>query len=504
MYKTVLNDSKLSLSTISEYEEKVNTFLLRLPVNYIVNPTMSIKDNQGELPMGYLCDIIMQLCRNNSLQYYETISLFMKCHFEISFLYENLNSNQTNNLNMNGNYKNPLKWIDTWKDSEQLELFKYSYGAKLDYISSILYPLVLPIDKSVKDIFPNRECFSIYIMSIILNDTFSYELEDEETKNAREYWELNISLLKDKSIEDKLHWWNLAGSFFGLQKEIGECYLQLDSLHARNSVIENKWLKLFSTGEINLKELAHKKKTLEMQITIKSQNPSFSRSKCLRQTRQELFEEEKVLKKLIQSSAWASIIDPDSFVKFLPRDSMILKEYRLKAEMYFRTAVKLLHPDRRAHLLNGTKLTREQEDELDNLYNEVISIRENKSFTALELISGDYFSVSKLKRIVAKAEMILSAFGIKVTQFKLMVLGKDYDSQIDFLSNEYTLLNVELAKIHAEVQALYSDKEIYQKDNILKDPEAIKAIHNRYKDISAQYTKDITLLKEEYDKLFEE
>jgi hypothetical protein len=504
MYKTMLHDKKLSSSTIAEYEEKVNSYLIQLFPIHISNNRLKLKNGKEELPMDYLSDVIIGLCLDNSLQFFETISLLMKCHFEISLLYENLNRNQTYDMNVNGNYKSPLKWIETWKDSEQLELFKYAYGAKLDYISSILYPLVLPIDNSANDIFPNRECFSIYMMSIILNDTLSYELADEEMKNAVECWKLNISLLKEKSQEEKLQWWHFAGAFFGLQKEIGECYLQLDSLRVRNTVIETKWLKLFSADEVNLKELAHKKKTLEIQITLKSQYPLLSRSRCLRQARQELLNEENELKKLVQNSTWAGIIDPDSFVKYLPNDSQVFKEYRLKAEMYFRIAVKLLHPDRRTHLLNGKILTKEQNDELNLLYHEVISIRQSKSFTALELISGDYFSVSKLKRIVAKAEMIISAFGINISKIKLMVLGEDYDSQIDFLTNEYNLLNVELAQIQAEVQALYSDKDIYQKDNILKDPEAIKVIHKRYNDITAQYTNDIAHLKDEYNKLFED
>ena len=499
----MLNNYNLTTASVFEYKTSVNSYLGQLLKDMKSPPRDKPNDLYKELPLEYLGDVIIQLCRQNSLHLNDALFLFMKCHFEISFIYNYLNKQHYSDLNENESNDYPLKWFVSLNDPEKLESFKYLYGASAETISSIIYPIMSSFLGSQNEILGTKDHFSTYLLSMILNDSISFGLKDEETKYFKECWEMNISLLHGKIPEEKKQWWHLAESFFGLHKEIGDNYLQLDSLKVRNAVIETNWLKSFSTYEVKLKELANMKKLLEIQITIKNQDASLPESKCLQLAKLELLKEEQELKRLINNSTWASCLETDKLIKYLPKDSPVLNEYRLKAEKYFRIAVKLLHPDRRSWLLKDKILMKEQEKELDNLYNEVVSIREKKSLTPMDLVFGDYFSVNQLKRIVSKAETILSAYGIS-PKIKLMILGKDYDSQIDFLTNEYNLLNTELAKIQAEVQILYSDKDAYQKNNILKDPEAIEAIHKRYNDIIEHYSNEIAMLNNELKLVFAE
>ncbi|MCX6170192.1 MAG: hypothetical protein NTX65_12675 [Ignavibacteriales bacterium] len=488
-------------ATTSEFVEIVNPYLLKV-YNQNKQQNGESKVKLADVPLEFLDANIIELCAQNSFQYHSIVILFLKYHFEIDFLLENLYNAASTENKLIKEDSSPLHWIDLWSSKEEIEKYKNTFTANLEVTATALYSLLLSLDKSVKEKFTNNDQFQIYILSLTLNDLFSYSLNEKENIFLKERWELNFSLLKAQSVDIQKQWWHLAASFYAFHKELGDSYLHLDSLKIRSALTEAKWLKQFSYDELMLKELLYKNKLLEVQITLKQQDPTLSEADCLRDAQLELLKEQEEMKKMLQNISFARNLDLDLMITFLPMNSPEIKEYRNEADKYFRLAVKLLHPDRRIYLLNGKKLSQEQENELNTLYKEVISIREKKEFDISELISGDYFSVTRLKRIVSQAQTILSAYGIEVSTIKLMVLGDDINSQLKFLLNEYNLLNIELAQIQAEIHVLYSDQETYQKDHIMRDPEMIEITEKKFANNIEKFKVTQSRLEEELKKLF--
>jgi hypothetical protein len=514
---SIFENSK-ELTMYSSIKQDINLFADSCPSskNLEVNLNTSIKKIFGPISDSWrrendlsiqnyqlspVVESIILFCKENGLSLHETIFICIKFLFEVTFIFNQIKSKNPNKKEKLDN-SNPLNWLENCLEPELIESNKSSFGTHIEYFTRVLFPLLSSTFAECSIKFPNPSSFQIYFLSVVLNDLHLCKCIDTDVKLFEKHWDDNFTILNGMTADEKEKWWRLSSSFYGFQKEIGETYLQLESLRIRNSLIETKWLKTFSGKEMKLKDLLFQKKLLEMQITLKTHDKSLTNAKCLKKAKLELIEEERLLKELMTNSVLASFLDPSEMVRFLPEDSPVFQEYKQKAEVLFRIAVKLLHPDRRIYLLGDIKLNNEQEDELNKLYTEVISIRESGPINPAAFVSGDFYLVNKLKRIISRAEMILSSVGVVIPKIKFMILGDDYESQVDYMMNEYSLLQTELAQLQAESQILYSDKDIYKKDTILKNPESIEVINKRYETMIASCEKESEELNKELKTLF--
>ncbi|MFH1198533.1 MAG: hypothetical protein V1720_22725 [bacterium] len=507
MYQNILYDCtevSASKEMASAFREFVDPLLKQLFKNHNKSDLHEGKNPQGIISADRVLSSMLSFCATHKLPYNKTIFMILKFYFEIYFVTSRRDDISNRLQSIFSLFENRDGWIVSSKDAAQFESHKPAFGMQIETLPIIIYPMLLREYPFIAEIFHDIDKLRIYLLSLYLNDCYLYTITDKEIEFFDSRWLLTYSLLEKESTTNKNHWWDLAGSFYGLHKIMGDSFMQLDSLRLRNSMIETNWLKTFSEYEIEVQDLLFKKKLLEIQITLKHQNSELSFDSCIIKSKMELIEEEEQLKKLKQNSIWANFINPDSIFDFRPPNDPQIQEYRQEAEYYFRHAVKLLHPDRRAFLLDGKELSKEHEDELNKLYNEVISLHENDSLNPVDMISGDYFSSNKLKRIVSQAEMILSLIGVDLPKIKFLILGDTFESQMEFLMNEQRLLNAELAKIHAEIQILYSDNDYYQKDAILHNEDSIKTVKTKYERIIDTYKKEITTLASELEILFKE
>jgi len=164
----------------------------------------------------------------------------------------------------------------------------------------------------------------------------------------------------------------------------------------------------------------------------------------------------------------------------------------------------MLHPDRRQYFLEGKTLSQAHEEALNALYNELMSVRNDTVPDPLAIAKGSYYSVNKLKRIVAHAETTWKLQDIKLPKLRFMIMGNTIEEQIDYLLNEEHLLESELAQLQAEIQLLFADKDNYQKECVVHDPDAIQTVKERFLRTIEECSKEVESLQKEFESLFEE
>jgi len=447
---------------------------------------------------------LISACRASGLNDVKMLIILMKLFIELYLIMDNPKKYFIEDKNTVLPFLEILKQKTQRDYKDAYDKFSKTLGGNLDFLTKLLYDILKKKDDSFSLDFPEVSFFQIYFLSFCLNDCYMYSIKEEEVEIFDTRWSLNFSLLSSSSEEERNIWWDLAGYFYGLHKEIGDNYLQLDSIKFRNSRIETNWLKTFGQLEIESQDLVYQKKLIEMQIAFKHQDSSLLLSQTKEKAEEELLAEQKILESLKSNSSWANTIDVDSFFSFSSGNETVFQQYRQEAEYNFRIAAKLLHPDRRGQLINEMDMTKEKEDELNNLYRELMTIRESPSLNPVDMVSGDYFSVNKIKRIVSQAEMMFNMAGVKLPKLKMLIIGETMEKQLKYLKNEYNLLQTELAQIQASVQLLYSDKEINQKDSILDNPELIEVTTKKYEDIIDSIKQEKETLQKELKELFEE
>jgi hypothetical protein len=506
MYKHVQHDLEI-LKDSSVLQTDLNKFI-RKEISEYSGDFRKYKNGKDplidkSLGLQKIFSELVSACILSGLSDVKMIIILMKLYVELSMIFNNPKQY------LKGDDKIKLPMLDMLENNMQKEnngMFEKSsntLGSSLEFLITLLYRVMTKKNITHSSQFPNIELFRIYLLSFYLNDCYLYSIKDEEVETFEKRWQVNLSLLDSSTEVERNQWWELAGYFYGLHKDIGNSCVQLDSIKVRNSIIETNWLKTFGNCEIEVQDLVYRKKLVEMQIAIKYQEPSLQLDQTLEKAKEELLAEQKILESLKFNSSWANAIDLDSIFAPSAMNDPLIQQYREEAEYYFRIAAKLLHPDRRSQLLKGTELTKEQDDELNKLYRELMTLRESHSLNPLDMLVGDYFSVNKIKRIVAQAEIIFRMLGIKLPKLKLLVIGETMDEQLKFLMNEYNLLQTELAQIQASIQLLFSDKEIYQKSCILNNPESIETVTKKFEDVIESNTRELENLNKELTELFE-
>jgi hypothetical protein len=505
MYKSVIEDLSLfehQGEATAERNNAVNQDIARLIESYFLFHKGGVNGTLEALPARSVFQFLPQNNHFKNGSSAKEVLHSLKLYYDVMFLCYHLSKSGYYPVDHPLDLDSVLAGLRQSENMDTLDQFRSEFGAVIDTVTSEFYAIFSKENEFVVNTFPDKESFRIYVLSLYVNDCFNGSLDDEEIMSFQQRWELHRVLLGSTGVQEREQWWNLAGSFFGLNREIGDSYLHLDSIRIRNSLIESKWLKVFSIYELKLQDIIYQKKLLEVQITLKNQNSSLSLEECYRNAKVELIKEENKIQALRSNSLWAKILDPGLYERMPHNYDQLIREYRQKADYLFRRAAKLLHPDRRPHILEGRELSPGQEAELNELYHELMSTHEGASLSAVDLMVGDVASPHKIINIIAKAELIFLTIGVKISKMQFVILGDTLAAQLEFLVNEYKLLQVELAHLQASIQVLYSDKEIYQKESVLKNPEAIQAVRERYESMLEMYQKDTEVFQKELNNLF--
>ncbi|NUN08622.1 MAG: hypothetical protein HUU54_05540 [Ignavibacteriaceae bacterium] len=503
MYCSILEDySTLFLgdSALSIFKEKLDNELNNL-YNFCINKDLYEAYGVGKIPpYESLFKELLDLASDNHINTHKAIMLCVKIYFETNFICHNNKLSRHHSNNEGG----AINLIDKWKNSENLESYKSAFGVKLEEMALILNHLLRNHNSEFRGMCSDSDKLKVYLHSIYLNDCYAYGLYDEDAICFESYWQKNFSILNNESVSDRDKWWKFSSSYYGLNNDIGNAYTTLDSIKLRNKITYSEWLKHFSQYEIETQNLLYEKKMYEIQITIKNLNSEMTKEECSSKATMELLEEENKLKELQKNAGWADAYDLSIYSHSPINYKRVLQEYRQKMDYYYRLAVKLLHPDRRDLLLKGKALSEEQEKELDDLYKEIVTIREQSSSHSFDIISGNFMSINKFIRIISRAESIFYTIGIVLPKLKYLIQGDSYEAQIEYLMTEEMLLLSDLANIEAETQIQYSDQEYYQKESILQSPKSIERVKLKYQSIIDDYKKEISALREELEYLFKE
>jgi hypothetical protein len=456
----------------------------------------------------HLKDILakaQKLGQDGNITDLHVLFLVIKMYYEMNLLQQNAEKSKSISLfDRNGWIENGQDLVCSYGDNEKIETNKIAFKLKLDALSAFLFPFFCDYKFLFRYTQVDKNKFQIIILSMVINGCIHLGIEDEELKYFFNFWDTILVLLSEQGPDLQQQWWRLSSSYYGSHADIGESYSSLDSIKVRNSMIQAEWLKCFSKEEIDVQELVFRKKIAELQIVSKNQHPEWTKEECIRQAKGDMLDEKQKLQDLKTNSKWAEVLDYKKMIENVPPNDPRMQSYQHEAEQLFRIAAKLLHPDRRQYILNGKTLSQEHEEELDNLYNELISVRDDKTCEPFAIARGEFYSMNKLKRIVARAETTYLLQDIKLPKLRFAIMGMTVEEQIDFLLNEEHLLNLELAQIQAEIQLLYEDKDSYQKDCVVKDPQSIQVVKERFMKIIKEYGEQVELLQKEFESLFEE
>jgi hypothetical protein len=446
-----------------------------------------------------------ELNRREDISNLKVLFLVIKMYYEINILREYADPSQVAVWLQSGDgIKMRQELICAFEDDEKIEDNKIALKLIMSDLSSFLFPLFFSYKFLLRYTQVDKNKLHTIILSLLINRCIPLGIQDEELNFFFDFWDNNLLSLSEKEPDLQQHWWKLAIAYYGSHAEIGESYTNLDSIKIRNAKTQAEWLKCFSKQEIELQELVFQKKNIELQIVTKNQHPEWTREECIRQAKGDLVDEKHKLQDLKTDSKWAEVLDYDELVENVPADDIRMQTYKQEAEQLFRIAAKMLHPDRRQYLLEGKTLSHAHEESLNALYNELMSVRNDTVPDPLAIAKGSYYSVNKLKRIVAHAETTWKLQDIKLPKLRFMIMGNTIEEQIDFLLNEEHLLESELAQLQAEIQLLFADKDNYQKECVVKDPEAIQTVKERFLRTIEECSKEVESLQEEFENLFEE
>lgn len=447
---------------------------------------------------------LFEFCLDNNLSLLKSIIIQLKLYFESTFLYQNESDDLYNTINPVLNNITIDEYKIVFDNRKKLDDYQYKFWSIISPYLTSMFKNFNSVKKYNEITFEKYENFNLFLLSIIINEYHIKSLEDIGISMFEEYWKDNHNILCKRDKDENKYWWKLAGDFYGQHNQIGDSYFHLDTLRFRNSLVEAKWLKHFSKYEISLQELLYKKKKLELTITFKNHNNDLSYNNCIMKAKVELQMEEELLKQLKVNSKWSESILSDLLRYGDNSSDRVLQKYRQQVDQLFRVAVKLLHPDRRRYLMKDIDLTKEQEGELNKLYNEIINLKKNNSLNPIDMVTGDYFSLNKIKRIISQAKLLLSEYGVSMQDIKYLIIGNNYEAQIEFLRNERMLLDIELASIQAEIQVLYSDREYFQKQSILKNSKSIESVKKKFEQKINMLLSEVTSLNNEIMNLFKE
>jgi hypothetical protein len=507
MYKSIICELELpgrTDETAHETRGSIRQQIGRLVKNHAIVYGNERNGKIGMVPIRSVLAILPDRSAGGPFSLAEDVVLPMRLYFEVMFMCHQHADACSRREGERGSVDAILEQLDKADCSELLDRFKSSVGPSVGAIASEFFELLSQKHDEVKTIFPAQECFRVFVLSLYVNDCFPGSFHHEEVASFVKLWQGHHELLVNGTQTEQEQWWKLAGSYFGLNQEIGTSYFHLDSIRVRNSLVEARWLKVFSHYEIAIQDLLYQKKLLELQVFIKHQEPLLTVEQCSSLAHAELIKEQENLQTLRSNSLWANALNPSDFSQRPEQYEQLVHEFRQKADYLFRLAAKLLHPDRRIYIVGQRRLSPEQDKQLTDLYHELLSIHESKSLSAFDLMTTDFLSPHKIKNIISKAEMIFLEIGIKLPLLQFTIMGETLAEQLAFLHKEQQLLHVELAQIQAAIQMLYSDREIYQKEAVLGNPESIQLVTTRFQNVMKTYEGHIGNLQTELSGLFGE
>lgn len=420
------------------------------------------------------------------LPFYSIVSLMLKALWELH-LYENLKSQ---NFTLNHLFQN------------QKLLIKIQNSFKLTVIQvGDLFKLLEGYDHLVSQIGESSANFMLTIDEMLANNL--HLIPNRSVEDAYGYRKLKENRLLNEHKDN-----SLKSSFIELKKRFVKLLtlitnLLYDILEVKllNQNIDDQYLRIFGDQYYKYKEVFIDAEIYEARIRIKENNPSLTEEEVNAELVQLLTEKEAELEELQKNmkrtcNYYPSFFDSDHKTF---SNSEILK-YVQEIRKLLDKCYKILHPDLLSAELSK-KLTEEQHEELNELWYQVMDVRNNFVYKP-DQIGFSYPDLFRLETIYFKAETIYKTAGIDVSS-ESVILGDTLEEQVTFLQRINTINEKSLLEFENEKQLTENNSRVNIYRKILSSTELTEEHHNELREKADFYIKKRDELKSKFKSLFD-
>ena len=317
----------------------------------------------------------------------------------------------------------------------------------------------------------NFKNFSAVIDDFFGEDLIYYENHSEKITNFANYQKSIISVSQFGSNDDQETLWRYRGIWQTLIEDLDSIYIDIENTRLKNADIEQNYLKKFGTLIIELTEQENENKLSNERFSVVLRSPKYLTDEEIDQqiyeTREKL-EQYLIDLKLKEASAKRNSLMDEWKSQGIPVSPEQLTNEKEQCKKEISAIRKMIHPDVLMHDPVYAKLSKEQQDELEDILIEALKIDNSELGYPPNFLNHDMRSLEGLRNVRRRVEEILKRKNIQV-DLRYEIQGNTIFEKIAWLENEIVTLKNRLNAAKGQHTAMLTDKGIQSKLTLLNN-----------------------------------
>ncbi len=359
-----------------------------------------------------------------------------------------------------------LRQIDPEKHTDHIAMSNVHPGKFRADSEAYYNPLQNYLTYSTLGTGYEKDRFDLLIREMAAHNLFIYSIKSPEV----------IRFFEARFDRSKEHW-------LMLQDELGDRAIHLEKIRLRNANINFKWMELFGKEYIPMVEQEDRLDILTRKKALIEMYPDISSSELDDKLKEHIMEKDKRLKAMEMEVTFASRgeIFPDECLQIGYEHA---KQYLQASKKILREIVLLIHPDMLRQNPNYNMLTDDQKELLDNIWHEVMALKEDEIGYAKGCQGYEFRSVVILSDKLDLARSILDNAGLDADP-RHVIQGDTLYEKLGWLERSVRSLEIAINSLQAEQKVLFEDNEVREREIMIKWPESrkdeLKNIYSRQK-----------------------
>ena len=374
-------------------------------------------------------------CHESGVNFYETLFFVLKADY----------LRQVDMEIAGGSEENPSGQRCFTPDSEEYHRILHMY---------LIY--------SVLNTGMEKNDFDLLVHEMAENYLYNYSIESQKV----------VDLFQTR-FEKKHERWIM------LQDELGDRTLYLEKIRLHNASINFKFMETFGKEYVPMVEQEARLDILSRKKALLEMYPDISSSDLDEKLREHLEEKEKHLKALEAEAAFAGRgeIYPDKSLQALSYEQD--KQYRQESKKILREIFLLIHPDVLRQNPEYNKLSDCQRTSLNNIWHEVMALREEEIGFASTCRGHELRSVVTLMDKLDLVRSIINNAGLD-TDPRFVIQGKTLYERLGWIERSIRSIEVAISSLEAEQKVLYEDDVVSERKTQISWPESMKDELKKY------------------------
>lgn len=417
-----------------------------------------------------LLGTIIENCYQSGLGFHEALVMVLKAEFQ---KHTDLNKDMSS---LKGNAPGPEKFLP---ESElYFQIFEdqgSSWASRSGY---------------------TRDMCNILIQEMVENKLYSFGVKSPEVIHfiERAVKEKEL-LLKEGSDALRSRHQQAKGEWLLLQSELGDRLLNLERNRLYNANINFRWMEIFGSAYVPLLEQEGRLEILRRKSLLLEMNPDILKSELDERLKEHTQEYELHVNRLRLEAAFAGK------GQISPSDSLVMdyeheKGYRQESKRILREIYLLIHPDILSQDKCFDQLTHRQRDSLQNIWNEVMALKEEEIGYGEGCLLNSFRSIPILMEKLDTIRAILQNAGIDIDP-QLIIQGDTLSDQIAWIEDSIKSLKNAIHSLQAEQKVILEDDSVREREIMLKWP------YYKQNELINEYQKQKNEVKREADELEE-